>query len=534
MRLHSLLRAAVIASGLALALPTAGTFADDATGGVLSQKPPRSAGEPAIAATPSAIGLALSVPYKVIAGVATSAIPADYSGQDRRPICANLDETAQKAARDKVGGDLGKWLGKAAKSLAHLAPANRQGETCLEADIDYVVHRDGPVTAAAAGDRLRLSLPLSVTGHAGFAGHLARALGIDHKNFRGALTATADIRLAVGSDWCPRLAVEPGYSWRDKAQLEVAPGAWIDIDRAAGPKIRDLMRSAARKLEQAVPCDAVHRTAAGLWHRYDVPLDLPGDATLHVVATPLSVGLSGVRWRAQDALLTAGIEALVEATAAVPPALPATTSLPPLRARAPGDGRVDLQVPLRVGYDYLQAAVAERLAGRPFTEDTAAGRITIAVTGVEIYPSAGRLAVGLAFSATTPDPQMDATGRIYLVGEPVLDAAAQTLRVRDLSFTPQIDNRLWSVLSAALGKQILAAIQDHLVVDLKERVDPVRDRVTRALRDLAARQGVELALSDVSVEIRRIALADQALEVMVGVKGAAAATVDTVAALPRL
>ena len=129
---------------------------------------------------------------------------------------------------------------------------------------------------------------------------------------------------------------------------------------------------------------------------------------------------------------------------------------------------------------------------------------------------------------------MDATGRIYLVGEPVLDAAAQTLRVRDLSFTPQIDNKLWSVLSAALGKQILAAIQDRLVVDLKERVDPVRDRVTRALRDLAARQGVELALSDVTVEIRRIALADQALEVMVGVKGTVAATVDTVAGLPRL
>src|SRR5439155_1677926 len=83
----------------------------------------------------------------------------------------------------------------------------------------------------------------------------------------------------------------------------------------------------------------------------------------------------------------------------------------------------------------------------------------IAVNTVEIYPSGGRLAVGLGFAATTPEASMNATGWLYLVGRPVLDAATQTLRVADLSYTLKIDNKLWSVLTAAFSKQILAAIQ---------------------------------------------------------------------------
>ena len=60
----------------------------------------------------------------------------------------------------------------------------------------------------------------------------------------------------------------------------------------------------------------------------------------------------------------------------------------PKRAEA-----VNLLVPVRVNYDYLQTALAERLASHPFTENTAAGRVSIGITAVEIYPSGGRIAI---------------------------------------------------------------------------------------------------------------------------------------------
>ena len=525
-----MIRRFLAASWLALALLPGGSMADEPAGDALSQKPPRSPGEASLVTSPSSIGLGLTLPYGVIAGAATNAIPVTYNGEDQRPVCADLE----KVAKDKVGGTLGKWLGKVAKSASRLAPQNDQGQSCLEVDTVYTVHRDGPVTVGSGGDHLRLSVPLSIAGQAGFEGDLARALHLDHKNFGGSLTATADVRLAIGSDWCPKLAVQPGYAWRDKARLEIVHGTWVDIDRIAGPKIQELMRSAAKKLERSVKCADVRRLAAKAWHPYDLPLHLPADTTLQVTATPLSIGLSAIRYPANGVAVSAGIEARLEAATA-PAQLPATPpALPPLRPMAPGAGRVDLLVPVRIDYTTLQAMLVDRLAQHPIVEDIAAGRISIAVDAVEIYPSGGRLAVGLGFAATTPEASMNATGWLYLVGRPVLDAATQTLRVEDLSFTPQIDNKLWSVLTAAFSKQILAAIQRQLVVDLKDRIDPVSDRLQGALHDLAAKEGVDLAMRDVTVEIRQIVPADQALEVLVGIHGTIAATIDTAAALPRL
>jgi hypothetical protein len=514
---------------LALALLPAGGMADEPAGDGLSHKPPRSPGETSLATSPSTIGLGLTLPYGVIAGAATNAIPVTYDGEDQRPACANLE----KVAKDKVGGNLGKWLGKVAKSASRLAPHNDQGQSCLEVDTVYTVHRDGPVTVGSGGDHLRLSVPLSVAGQAGFSGDLARALHLDHKNFRGSLTATADIRLAIGSDWCPKLNVQPGYAWRDKARIEIVHGTWVDIDRIAGPKVQELMRSAAKKLERSVKCADVRRLATKAWHPYDLPLHLPADTTLQVTATPLSIGLSAIRYAPNGIAVSAGIEAKIEAATAPPP--PATAAaLPPLRPTAPGAGQVDLLVPVRIDYATLQAMLADRLAKHPITGDIAAGHLSIAVNAVEIYPSGGRLAVGLGFAATTPESAMNATGWLYLVGSPALDAATQTLRVEDLSFTPQIDNKLWSVLTAAFSKQILTAIQSQLVVDLKDRIDPVSERLQGALHDLAAKEGVDLALRDVAVEIRQIVPADQALEVLVGIHGTIAATIDTAVALPRL
>ena len=131
MAMRGLARLGVTAAMLGLALLPSWSAAGDTPGGLLSQKPPRSPGEASIAAPPSSIGLSLSLPYKVIAGTATNAVPAEFSGQDRRPICTRLDERAQKAAKDKVGGNLGKWLGKVAKSAAHLVPQKDRKSTRL-------------------------------------------------------------------------------------------------------------------------------------------------------------------------------------------------------------------------------------------------------------------------------------------------------------------------------------------------------------------------------------------------------------------
>jgi len=114
----------------------------------------------------------------------------------------------------------------------------------------------------------------------------------------------------------------------------------------------------------------------------------------------------------------------------------------------------------------------------------------------------------------------------------VLDADSQTIRVRDLSVVPQIDNKLWSVLSTVFSKPILAALEERLVYDLKDQTDDARDRLQKALHEFAAEHGIELALHEAVVEVRAITPGDDGLDILLGLEGSVDATI-TAASLER-
>ena len=78
-----------------------------------------------------------------------------------------------------------------------------------------------------------MSVQVSIDGSAGFVGALANFLKLNKKNFRGALTAQADISLGVNEDWCPTVTATPDFSWSDKAQLEVAGKLWINVRQSS-------------------------------------------------------------------------------------------------------------------------------------------------------------------------------------------------------------------------------------------------------------------------------------------------------------
>ena len=141
------------------------------------------------------------------------------------------------------GGDILNWLGsvvgQATKFITQVVTVNQLRHVCQDVDYRVAIHRDGPVTISAApsGSALRISVPITVSGEAGFSGDVAKAVALDRKSFRGSILAFADVTADLGSDWCPKVQVTPDFIWRDKAQLEVAGKFWITIDGTTGPKI---------------------------------------------------------------------------------------------------------------------------------------------------------------------------------------------------------------------------------------------------------------------------------------------------------
>jgi hypothetical protein len=478
-------------------------------------------GQPGLPATTSWAYAGVSVPYATLTAAAGQLLPESFSGQAQEPLCG----------KDGHGGSgLGGLLGKAAGLLGRLG-GHHGGSGCEDVMVEYRADRTGPVELARNGDRLRVSVPLAISGEVGLSGRLAHSLGLDRKPFDGALVAYADVALSLGRDWCPVIQASPGHRWTDRARLEIAHGVAVPVDQLADAKIQQAIKNGVRKLQGQIRCADIRRAASAVWHRYDIPLQPPGGPPLTVTALPRQAAVSAVGFGPAAAGFRLGVAAELAVGSAAPPPGAATT-LPMLQPLAGATRPSDLAVPIRLGYDALQRRLAAALAGRDWGGDTAVGHIGITVDQVDIYPADGKLAVGIEVRMATPDPALNGAGWVYVTGRPVLDEASQTLRLADVALAPALDNRLWSTLSQLFLKPLQDAIAQHAALPLDKPLAELRQRLQSDLAAFAARNGMKVTLGDLTLRARDIRVGAAALEVLLAVHGTLDAVIERIPGLP--
>src|SRR5205085_9609762 len=121
--------------------------------------------------------------------------------------------------------------------------------------------------------------------------------------------------------------------------------------------------------------------------------------------------------------------------------------------------RINLAIPIQVAWNILSAESTKLLVGKTFEGDTPVGPTKLKVTKVEIYPSGTQLALAAWFSASMQSRLLDVKGVAYLTGDPVLDEDSQVLRIKNLRFTRELDNALWSVLSSVFEAEIRTRLE---------------------------------------------------------------------------
>ncbi|MFO1061910.1 MAG: DUF4403 family protein [Dongiaceae bacterium] len=485
--------------------------------------PPRPvpmAGQPGLPATTSWAYAGVTVPYAVLEAAAGQLLPESFAGEARQPLCG----------KDGHGGPLGGLLGKAANLLGRLG-GHHDGAACEDVAVRYRAVRTGPLTLARSGERLRVAVPLAVTGEVGLDGRLGQSLGLDHKPFAGALVAYADVAVSLGRDWCPAIQASPGFHWTDPVRVEVARGVEVSVERLADARIEKAVKDGVRRLQGQIRCADIRRAAAAAWHRYAVPVSPPGGPPLTVVALPRQAAASPVRFGPSAASFRLGIAADLSAGTAAPPAA-AALALPVLQPLAAAAPPSDLLVPVRLGYDALQRRLAAALAGRDWGGDTAVGHIGVTVEQVDLYPAGDRVAVGLAVRLATPDPALSGGGWVYATGRPVLDPSGQTLRLADLALTPILDNRLWTTLSQFLLKPLQDALEQHAALPLDRPLAELQRKLQAGLTDFAARNGVRVALGGLGLRVREVRVGAAALELLLAVHGSLDAVVERIPGLP--
>jgi len=437
----------------------------------LSQPPLHASSQLPANVPTSVLALNVNLPFDRLVAKAEAAAPRSYSGSgDGTPMCVT-----------------------------------KGVKVCSGTHYDFSATRGRISVAAGPANSLRITVPLQVSGHAGFRGDAARALHAQDKSFAASTSAFVDVALGMQQDWCPQVKVNADFSNLD-ARVEIAPRTVFD----ASSYIRQTVQQGLRKLgEQAasvIQCVDIRSALQDAWATRSFPLALLGDPKpLYVNLEPVSLGFSGVKLSSSSASFLISLAARVSVSDAA--VAVATRPLPGWTAAPVTPGGVQLTVPLRISYAWLDAHLQSILARKPLSFATPRGPATIALDKFNVYPAGDRLAVGVHLDATFPDSFFDSGGWLYLTARPVLVPEGKSVHLADIGYSKLTDSELARMVTSLLDKEIRGNLASGGQFDLTDNIAKATDLVKTGL----ANGKTGLDFKDASIKLGRLVLGEDAL-----------------------
>ncbi len=364
-------------------------------------------------------------------------------------------------------------------------------------DVSGFVDRSGAVSLYGRGDRVYGSVPIygAVEGQ-GANRFTARIQG----ETEASATVEAEARPQLRRDWSLDLNFSDSFHWNKPPVLHVL-GRDIPLAKYAEPRIRtQLSKIRSRALAAARRLD-LQAKAATAWQRAFEPIKLADEPEVWLQLTPQSAAFSGMRATAK--VLSGSIELSGSAETVLGHGSPAVTPtpFPALGTDVSEPGTFDVILPIRISYNTLRDKIMEVLDAAPKGEN--------AVREVQVYPSAGKLIIGLR---VTKSSDTTAAGEwLYLGGALNVDPDKQTVRLSDLS----VQGVPIAIDAISGGSNLLAQLKEKAEVSYgvayQNLLNAANERLTRPLKGGFRMEGhltsaklsrVALLADDVSIELR--------------------------------
>jgi len=330
-------------------------------------------------------------------------------------------------------------------------------------DVWGYVERSGPVSLYGRGEHVYGSVRIDGALEGQGANRFTARI---HGETEASATIEASVRPRLDRDWSLDLDFSDGFRWSEPPVLQVM-GREIPLAKYAEPRIRSelgTIRShalaAARRLD-------LRDKAATAWRHAFEPIQLSDDPAISLQIVPQSVAFAGMQATART--LRGSIELSGTAQTIIgqnPPAV-AATDLPPLGDSVNAPGAFDVILPVRIGYDVLRERLMQAVQAMP----PVAG---VAVKDVDVYPSSGKLVIGLRVSGPA-ETSPDAGKWVYLAGAVEADAGGRMIRLGSLDVIASDEG-----LSALLDP-VVAQIRAKLNVDYGIAYDNLLNAATAKL-----------------------------------------------------
>jgi hypothetical protein len=314
-------------------------------------------------------------------------------------------------------------------------------------DIYGYVERSGPVSLSGRGDRVYGSMPIYGALEGQGANRFTARI---HGETEASATIEAEARPALTKDWSVDLNFSDGFHWSEPPVLHVL-GREIPLSNYAEPRVRaELGQVRERALAAARRLD-LHAKAETAWQHAFEPVQLSEDPPVWLQLMPQSIAFAGVRASSTVLSGTLQLSGSAETVVGQQPPQVTVTPLPSLGQEVSDPGSFDVILPIHIGYDTLKDKISQAIGQLP----TVAG---FAVRDVDVYPSSGKLVVGLRI-AKSADNDPNAGRWVYLIGALQVDTDGHAVRLSDLDATTT-DEELSPVI-----EPIVAQLRDKMSVD---------------------------------------------------------------------
>lgn len=256
-------------------------------------------------------------------------------------------------------------------------------------DVFGFVNRTGGVSLYGRGDRVYGAVSIYGAAEGQGANRFTSRI---RGETEARATIEAEARPALRKDWSLDLNFSDSFHWSEAPYLHVL-GREVDLAPYVEPRIRSqLARVRSRALAAAKKLNLRDKATAA-WAKAFEPVKLADEPPVWLQVTPQAAAFAGVR--ANDKMLSGSLELSGSAVTSIGQqgASVTPTSLPPLGTDVTAPGTFDVILPVRLGYDAIKDKISQAIAALPAQDS--------ALREVQVYPSAGKLVIGLRLAKTS-------------------------------------------------------------------------------------------------------------------------------------
>ncbi|GGK68098.1 DUF4403 family protein [Amphritea balenae] len=353
-----------------------------------------------------------------------------------------------------------------------------------------------------AGNKLKITVPITAKGKAGFRGDIAKIGLLDNKNFDVDVNVEFLVGLNFNREWCPVLSVDTYIDWEKGPRIEIVGNTWLDFNVAAQIANLGLQPMVTKAIEGAIDC-------ATIKNEID-KLSVPSNARISTEHGDYSFGIQPIDIFSPNIFFSdKNLEMSIGAKLKMGVEFgytPKTIGIPQLTPSSGIENIIDINLPFVIPYkelhtilDAKKGTIESELNALIKTQDEISDA-EVSLKGIEIYPNKEKIVIGIDFKLEVGS-FFKPSGTIYLTALPVI-SENHVFSLEKVKINGKLENPAYAAVVNLIKQHLEASIEEKMKFKLGPRIEELKLKVlAKVQEELKAVNGVEVKIVDPKIRL---------------------------------